>query len=300
MDSQDLPQPEPTLGNTAWWTHDRFGLFIHWGIYALAARHEWVKKYEQISDTDYQPYFDHFDPDLYDPAAWARSAREAGMRYVVLTSKHHDGFCLWDSRLTDYKATNTPANRDLLQPFVEAFRAEGLKVGLYYSLIDWHHPEFPVDGVHPQANDLAFREATKDRDVRKYAKYLHGQVREILTNFGTIDLLWLDFSYSQQDYGWSKGKGKDDWQSEELIRMVRELQPDIIINNRSELGAGLSTRPSNSSRPVGCTWTASPSIGKPARPSTAPGATTVTIWTGSRPNCSCRCSSIASPKAAIC
>ena len=87
--------------------------------------------------------------------------------------------------------------------------------------------------MHPQANDLAFREATKHRDVRKYAKYLHAQVREILTMFGTIDLLWLDFSYSQQDYGWSKGKGKDDWQSEELIRIVRELQPEIIINNRS-------------------------------------------------------------------
>lgn len=235
MSNPTLPQPEPTPGNTAWWTHDRFGLFIHWGIYAMAARHEWVKKYEQISDADYQPYFDHFDPDLYDPAEWARIAREAGMRYVVLTSKHHDGFCLWDSQLTDYKATNTPAQRDLLQPFVEAFRAEGLKVGFYYSLIDWHHPEFPVDGVHPQANDLAFREATKDRDVRKYAEYLHGQVREILTMFGAIDLLWLDFSYSQQDYGWSKGKGKDDWQSEELIRMVREINPDIIINNRSEI-----------------------------------------------------------------
>ena len=140
MSNPTLPQPAPTPGNTSWWTHDRFGLFIHWGIYALAARHEWVKKYEEISDADYQPYFDHFDPDLYDPAAWARIAREAGMRYVVLTSKHHDGFCLWDSQLTDYKATNTPAQRDLLKPFVEAFRAEGLKVGFYYSLIDWHHP----------------------------------------------------------------------------------------------------------------------------------------------------------------
>ncbi len=107
MSNPTLPQPAPTPGNTSWWTHDRFGLFIHWGIYALAARHEWVKKYEEISDADYQPYFDHFDPDLYDPAAWARTAREAGMRYVVLTSKHHDGFCLWDSQLTDYKATNT-------------------------------------------------------------------------------------------------------------------------------------------------------------------------------------------------
>jgi len=137
--------------------------------------------------------------------------------------------------LTDYKATKTPAGRDLLKPWVEAFRAEGLKIGFYHSLIDWRHPEFPVDGYHPQRDDLAFREAASSRDMRRYVDYLHGQVRELLTSFGKIDILWLDFSYSQQDWGWSRGKGSEDWQSERLIEMARRLQPGIIINNRSEV-----------------------------------------------------------------
>ncbi|MBI2939320.1 MAG: alpha-L-fucosidase [Chloroflexi bacterium] len=236
-----IPQPAPTVGRSDWFVHDRFGLFIHWGIYALPARHEWVKNREKIADADYQRYFDHFDPDLYDPAAWARAARNAGMRYVVVTTKHHDGFCLFDSQLTDYKATNTPARRDLIRPLVEAFRAEGLKIGFYHSLIDWHHPEFPVDGLHPQRDDLAFREAQRHRDVRKYAEYLHGQVRELLTNYGKIDILWLDFSYSSRDWGWSKGKGKDDWQSERLVAMVRQLQPEVLLNNRAEVGGDFVT-----------------------------------------------------------
>jgi alpha-L-fucosidase len=224
-----------------WFVHNRFGLFIHWGLYALPARHEWVKNREMLTDEHYQRYFKHFDPDLYDPKAWARTAKRAGMRYAVLTTKHHEGFCLWDSQLTDYKAPNTPAGRDLLRPWVEAFREEGLKIGFYHSLIDWHHPEFPVDGLHPQREDLAFREQARGRDVSKYAEYLHGQVRELLTNYGTIDILWFDFSYSRMDWGWSKGKGKDDWQSEQLVQMVRELQPNILINNRTEVGGDFQT-----------------------------------------------------------
>jgi alpha-L-fucosidase len=233
--------PAGSAERTAWFTQARFGMFIHWGLYSLAARHEWVKNRERISDADYQKYFERFDPDLYDPAAWARMARRAGMKYVVLTTKHHEGFCLWDSALTDYKATNTPAGRDLLRPFVEAFRAEGLKIGFYHSLIDWHHPQFPIDGLHPMRDDVAFREAQKGRDIRKYAEYLHGQTRELLTQFGRIDIMWFDFSYSGSDYGWSKGKGKDDWQSEKLMAMVRQLQPDIIVNDRLEIGGDLKT-----------------------------------------------------------
>ncbi len=232
--AQDLPD---TPGNTEWFVHDRFGMFIHWGIYASAARHEWVKNREEISDADYQKYFDHFDPDLYDPVQWARLARQAGMKYFVITTKHHDGFCLWDSQLTDYKATNTPAGRDLIAPMVEAFRAEGLKIGFYHSLIDWHHPEFPIDGVHPQRNDEEALKTNKDRDITKYAEYLHGQVRELLSNYGKIDVMFFDFSYSGREGEGllSHGKGKDDWQSEKLIALVRELQPGIIINDRTEI-----------------------------------------------------------------
>ncbi len=225
-------EPNKGHGDTVWFIHDRFGLFVHWGIYALPARHEWVKQRERISDEDYQRYFDHFDPDLYDPATWAREAKAAGMRYVVLTTKHHDGFCLWDSALTDYKATNTPGGRDLLRPFVEAFRAEGLKVGFYHSLIDWHHPDFPVDGMHSQRDDEPFKAAHAARNMANYRAYLHGQVRELLTGYGPIDIIWFDFSYP--NLVWD-GKGRDDWDSEGLVELVRELAPGIIINDRLDL-----------------------------------------------------------------
>ena len=185
----------PTPGDTSWFVHDRFGLFIHWGTYALAARHEWVKQYEQIPDEVYDQYFRHFDPDLYDPEVWAQAAADAGMKYFVVTTKHHEGFCLWDSALTDYKATNTPYGRDVLRPMVDAFRARNLRVGFYHSLIDWHHPHFVIDDVHPSRNHPERARLNAERDQRLYAEYLHGQVRELLTQFGDVDILWLDFSY---------------------------------------------------------------------------------------------------------
>jgi len=213
-----------------WWTEARFGMFIHWGLYAMPARHEWVKNRERITDEDYQKYFELFNPDLYNPKKWAREAKNAGMKYFVITSKHHEGFCLWDSKYTDYKSTNTPYGKDLLRQMVDAFRSEGIRVGFYYSLIDWHHQEYPVDRIHPMRDNKEFREKTKDRDVRKYAEYLHNQVRELMTEFGKIDCLFLDFSFPGED-----GKGRDDWQSEKLIRMIRTLQPDIIVNDRLDL-----------------------------------------------------------------
>ncbi|MDD4461339.1 MAG: alpha-L-fucosidase, partial [Eubacteriales bacterium] len=151
-------QTRKTQADTAWFTRDRFGMFIHWGLYALPARHEWVKMHEMIPEAQYQKYFDHFDPDQFDPKEWARQARNAGMKYAVLTSKHHEGFCLFDSQYTDYKATNTPAGRDLVREFVDAFRAEGLRVGFYYSLIDWHHPDFTIDMLHPRRRDADARQ----------------------------------------------------------------------------------------------------------------------------------------------
>ena len=126
-------KPKPTQGDSSWFVHDRFGMFIHWGVYALPARHEWVKSREEISDEDYQPYFDNFNPTLFDPKAWAGVAREAGMKYVIITTKHHEGFCLWDTQFTDHKVTNTPYGKDLIAPFIEAFRAEGIRIGFYYS-----------------------------------------------------------------------------------------------------------------------------------------------------------------------
>lgn len=220
--------PGPAL---AWFTQARLGMFVHWGLYSLAARHEWVKNHERMTDADYEPYREHFDPDRYDPRAWARTAKAAGAGYVVLTAKHHDGFCLWDSQLTDYTSVNTPFGRDAVAEFVEACRAEGLRVGLYYSLIDWHHESFPVDGTHPQRDDEDFKSATANRDIRDYQRYLHGQVRELLTGYGQIDYLFFDFSYTHRPDYWG-GKGAADWDAENLLCLVRALQPDIIVNDR--------------------------------------------------------------------
>ncbi|AKU15637.1 alpha-L-fucosidase [Luteipulveratus mongoliensis] len=226
--------------DTEWFTHDRFGMFIHWGAYALAARHEWVRAYERLTDEEYQHYVDHFDPDLFDPVQWADEAWNAGMRYVVVTTKHHDGFCLWDSAEGDYTVASTPWGNDLIGPIVEAFRARGMKIGLYYSLLDWHHPEFPLDLYHPEGKDEAAVAAATDRDMTKYTEYLHAQVRELLTRYGKIDLMWFDFSYEGRGFG---AKGPKEWQSERLVEMARELQPEILINNRLGLGSGDFTTP---------------------------------------------------------
>ncbi len=213
----------------------RLGLFVHFGLYSLAARGEWMRHGGRTSDADYQQYFDHFDPDLYDPRDLAAQAEAAGAKYVVVTTKHHEGFCLWDSDLSDFTAVHTPYGRDLLAPLVEALRERGLGVGLYHSLIDWHHPHFPIDGLHPLRDDPTALAGQPGRDIAKYREYLHGQVRELLTRFGPINELWLDFSYPDHIHEgtpvWG-GKGAADWGSEELLAMVRELQPGALVNDR--------------------------------------------------------------------
>jgi alpha-L-fucosidase len=216
-----------------WWTEARFGMFVHWGLYSQAARHEWVKKNERMTNDEYQKYFDQFNPDLYNPSEWAKMAKAAGMKYAVITSKHHEGFCLFDSKFTDYKATNTPARRDLLKEWVDSFRAEGLKVGFYYSLLDWHHPDYTVDRNHPQSagSDAGYDALNKTRDMNRYRQYVKDQVQELLTNYGKIDIIWLDFSFPKDKHG----KSRKDWDSEALLRMVRELQPQIIVNDRLDL-----------------------------------------------------------------
>jgi alpha-L-fucosidase len=217
---------------TDWFLKDRFGMFIHWGLYAIPARGEWVRSQERITIEDYQPYFDEFNPINYDPKKWAKAAKAAGMKYAVITTKHHDGFCLFDSQLTDYKATNTPAGRDLIKEFVEAFRGEGLKVGFYYSIIDWHHPDFPAynDRQHPMRSNEAWKD--KKHDFANYIEYFHGQVKELLTNYGKIDIMWFDFSYDDMT--------GEKWEATKLVNMIRSIQPDILIDNR--LGGNLKSK----------------------------------------------------------
>lgn len=208
-----------------WFLHDRFGMFIHWGLYAIPGRGEWVRSDEKIPLEGY-PYFEQFNPVDYNPKEWARLAREAGMKYVVMTAKHHEGFCLFDSKYTDYKSTNTACGRDLIQEYVEAVRAEGLKVGLYYSLIDWYHKDYPKYGdlIHPMRDNEAFRDEKIDFD--RYLDDMHGQIEELCTNYGKIDILWFDYSYENMR--------NETWRAKELVEMVRKYQPDVLIDNRLE------------------------------------------------------------------
>lgn len=209
-----------------WFLEARFGMFIHWGLYAIPARGEWVRSTEQMEEAGYMRYFYEFDPRLYDPSTWVRAAKRAGMKYIILTAKHHDGFCLFDTATTGFKSTDTKLGRDIVKDFTDAARAEGLHVGLYYSLIDWHHKDFPHygDRQHPMRNRP---ECTNEgRDFNRYLDYMHAQVRELCTNYGKIDIMWFDFSYDDM-------RGEK-WRASKLVDMVRTLQPSIILNNRLE------------------------------------------------------------------
>ena len=227
---------------TEWFRQARFGMFLHWGLYSIPGRGEWVRSTEQMPEEDYLPFFREFNPVDFDPKAWARLAKDAGMRYAVLTAKHHDGFCLFDSALTDFKSTNTPCGRDLVREFLDAFREAGLKVGLYYSLLDWHHPDYPHygDQNHPMRNHPEC--GNENRDFDRYLAYMHGQVRELCENYGKLDLMWFDFSY-----GDLRGEA---WKASQLVDMVRSLQPGILIDNRLEAsGEGFGSLATGSPTP---------------------------------------------------
>lgn len=215
---------EEKMQKTKAFRTDRFGMFIHWGLYAIPARGEWVRSHEKMPLKDYETYFEEFNPTKYDPKKWAALAKKAGMKYAVMTTKHHDGFCMFDSAYTDYKSTNTPAGRDLIREYVDAFRAEGIKIGFYYSLLDWHHPDYPHygDRIHPMRDNPEYK--NDGRNFDNYVEYMHNQVRELVTNYGKIDIMWFDFSYNEL-------RGEK-WQATKLINMIRSYQPDILIDNR--------------------------------------------------------------------
>jgi len=228
---------------TKWFREARFGMFIHWGLYAIPARGEWVRSKENMPHDEYMRYFDEFSAEEYDPKKWAALAKKAGMKYAVFTAKHHDGFCLWDTKLTDFKSTNTPAKRDLVKEYLDAFRAEGIKVGLYFSIIDWRHPDFPhyEDKHHPHRDDPA--QGNENRNFDRYLDFMHAQVKELLTGYGKLDIMWFDFSYT--------GMRGEKWKATELINMVRSIQPHVITDNRLE-GSGGETQ--------GSIMTANPTI----------------------------------------
>lgn len=209
---------------TKWFQEARFGMFIHWGLYSIPAAGEWIMTNRQMTVEEYKPYFAEFNPTKYNPRQWAKLAKKAGMKYAVMTAKHHDGFCLFDSAYTNYKSTNTKAGRDLIKEYIDAFRTEDIKIGLYYSLLDWHHEDYPAygDRHHPMRNNRAFK--NKIHNFDNYVKYFHNQVKELVTGYGKIDIIWFDFSYDNMT-------GKK-WKATELVDMIRKYQPDIIIDNR--------------------------------------------------------------------
>ncbi len=215
-----------------WFKTARFGMFIHW---AASSQRGWelswplvggvgaILQAGDVSVEEYHRTARTFDPVNFDPRRWARMARRAGMTYGVLTSKHHDGFAMFHSRHTSYSIENTPFKRDIVREYVEAFRAEGLRIGLYFSLIDWHDPDYPAFTESDKPYRWgAWRRGTSEQWDR-FVGSMFGQIRELLTNYGRIDLLWFDG-------GWERTI--EEWRSRDLERMVRGLQPEIVINDR--------------------------------------------------------------------
>ena len=202
-----------------WWHEARFGMFVHFGLYSVLGRHEWAMEEEGIPVAEYQQLAKQFNPQPHAARAWAKLAKTAGMRYMVMTTKHHEGFCLFDTKLTNYCAPKQAAGRDLVAEYVEAARSEGLRFGFYYSLMDWHHP----DGARCLTDQAA---------RRRFVDYIHGQVRELCSNYGKVDILWYDVNWPLSPEG---------WESVQMNRMVRQLQPDILINNRSGIPEDFQT-----------------------------------------------------------
>ena len=217
---------EVDIGNTsdkhiAWWQQARFGMFIHWGVYSVPARDAWIMYQEHIPFKEYEQFAEQFNPKHYNPAQWVAMAKDAGMKYIVITTRHHDGFCLFDSKVSDFTAPKTGAGRDLIAEFVDACRAANMRFGFYYSLIDWR---FPGTIPHGTRKDNKTYKALVDQ--------AHAQVRELLTNYGTVDILWYDMIVPNDP---------DLWRSKELNAMARKLQPNIIINDRAGVPGDFAT-----------------------------------------------------------
>jgi alpha-L-fucosidase len=218
----------------AWWREARFGLFLHWGLYSILAGEwggrtdyaEWIRNSAHIPLADYEKLAGRFNPTRFDADRWVAAARDAGMRYVTITTKHHDGFCLFDSARTDFCVRSTPFTRDIMREMADACRRHGLRICWYHSIMDWHHPDYlprrdweaetrPVDGAR----------------YARYVEYLHAQVSELLTHYGDIGVMWFDGNWEET---WTHEMG------EALYQRCRALQPNVIVNNRVE---GWSPRP---------------------------------------------------------
>jgi alpha-L-fucosidase len=204
----------------AWWREARFGMFVHFGLYATVGRNEWVMSVENYPIPEYEKLADQFNPQPGAPRKWAELAKKAGMKYMVMTTRHHEGFSLWDSKVNSYNSVNYGPKRDIVREFVDACREFDLKIGFYSSLMDWHHPD-------------SWRCAFNTEARRRFNTYLTGLNRELCTNYGKIDILWYDVSEPMTSW--------EGWDSLERNQMMREFQPHLIINNRSQLDEDFGT-----------------------------------------------------------
>lgn len=227
-----------------WWRDAKFGMFIHWGLYSIPGRGEWVQWNEQIPVNEYAKLADHFNPTNFTPASWAELAKSAGAKYVVLTSRHHDGFALFADGTNQFTSVHSAAKRDFVAEYVKAVRRAGLRVGLYYSPLDWRFPGFFFPDLQRQSAE-AMREQ------------YHRQISELLGNYGRIDVLWfdggeVDWLNFGGDWGpgaeWRKRpkdqhyRGGFSWQPDQIYATLRHLQPDILINGRADMPEDFHSR----------------------------------------------------------
>ena len=213
----------------AWWRNDRFGLFIHWGLYAIPAGEwnektehaEWIRTSAQIPLEEYNKFHGQFNPVKFDADLWARLAKAAGMKYIVITSKHHDGFCLWPSEQTDFDVAGAPFKRDILGELSRACARHGLTFCFYHSIMDWHHPDYL-----PRRDWEVANRPTDGADMERYIRYMKAQLRELVDRYDPA-VLWFDGEWEDT---WNHQRGLD------LYKYMRTLKPDIIVNNRVDKG----------------------------------------------------------------
>jgi alpha-L-fucosidase len=230
--AQDLPLESPAARDArmGWWRDAQFGMFIHWGAYAVPAGSyqgeryqrigEWIMSAAKIPIPEYEQFVHRFDPVKYDPDAWVRTAKDAGMKYIIVTSKHHDGFAIFDSKVSTYDIVDaTPYHRDALNALADAAHRQGMKFGVYYSIMDWHHPDAQAPNV-PEYNSRTWSNPSFGRYVETYMK---PQLRELLMQYPNIDVLWFDGEWVAD---WSDERGRD------LYDYLRAIKPSLIINNR--------------------------------------------------------------------
>lgn len=221
QDTEKTSNTENENPKIKWWQEARFGMFIHWGLYSAPGRGEWLMYQEHIPFSEYALLADKFNPKNYNPKEWVALAKKAGMKYMVLTTRHHDGFCLFDSKASDFTAPKTGAKRDFIKEFADACHEAGMRMGFYYSLQDWHIP-----GTLPQGYPVS------GPTMKLLADQAQAQIRELLTNYGVVDILWFDGLTVD---------GPEAWRSQELLDMARKLQPEILINDRSGLPGDFAT-----------------------------------------------------------